>query len=259
MVFAGGGDDVVTNCGASAIIDAGAGTDTIVIEGSSGPDTIALLEAGEFLRVVGGHADEVPTTVDIRGGEQVTVELGEGDDNLNFTWPSAGSGISTVLETVDFGGGMGNDQVTVELGDVSFNLVVNGGEGSDSLAIGTDSSPETLVVDGSGLSRSDGGLAQISSFEAVALDTGDESGEIGDHLTVLAPGLPGLSVIGGLPSVLPGDTLVADPGVLHAGFEQISGEAAVPALGRVGLVTLLLGFVLAPWRALVAHSGKSHD
>ncbi|MFP8880082.1 MAG: hypothetical protein VCE43_11850, partial [Myxococcota bacterium] len=132
-------------------------------------------------------------------------------------------------------------------------------EGGDRLAIRTDSSPESLVVDGTRLSRSDGGLAQISNFETVDLDTGDESGDIGDHLTVLAPGLPGLSVVGGLPNTLPGDTLVADPGVQYSGFEQISGGLAVPAIGRGGLLALLLGMVLAPWRALVARSGKSHD
>ena len=118
-----GADDVVVNdltgTGLGELnLDPGAGGDRVVVEGTSGNDTIGVAAAAVpgHIAVSGGPAG---LSIDIVNSEALAVESLAGNDALN-----AGLGLAALTHlTLD--GGAGND-------------AINGGDGNDTLRGGTD-------------------------------------------------------------------------------------------------------------------------
>jgi Ca2+-binding RTX toxin-like protein len=107
-------------------LDPGAGSDRVILEGTSGNDTIGVAASGVAPHIaVSGGPGGLP--IDVVNAEALAVESLNGNDTLN-----AGPGLAALTQlTLD--GGAGND-------------AINGGDGSDTLRGGT----ENDSIDGNG-------------------------------------------------------------------------------------------------------------
>ena len=107
-------------------IDPGAGSDRVVVEGTSGNDTIGVAASAVAAHIaVSGGPGGLP--VDVVNAEALAVESLAGNDTLN-----AGLGLAALTQlTLD--GGAGND-------------AINGGDGNDTLRGGS----ENDAIDGNG-------------------------------------------------------------------------------------------------------------
>lgn len=104
---------------------AGASTDTLIINGTAGVDSInltGLTVTNALVSVDGGASGETITWDDSTGA--VSINGGDGDDTLD----QAGGGVSSFADTLN--GGNGND--TIYAGD--GNDVITGGVGADVLS-----------------------------------------------------------------------------------------------------------------------------
>jgi Ca2+-binding RTX toxin-like protein len=150
----GGGDDrFIWNPGdGSDVVDGGSGTDTLVFNGSSANEVIAVGPNGSHVLV---SRDVGNVVMDISNVENVTINAGAGDDVIFAT-----NGLAPLTKlTID--GGAGNDQITG--GDGNDTLIggdgddtVTGGRGNDVAQLGSGN--DTFVWNpGDGSDAVDGG------------------------------------------------------------------------------------------------------
>ena len=119
-----GNDTFIWNSGdGSDVVEGDAGNDTMVFNGSSADEHIAIAANGARVAVA---RDVGNVTMDLNGVESVVVNAGDGNDTI-----TAGNGLATLTQlTID--GGAGNDTITG--GDGNDKLI--GGDGNDFVAGG---------------------------------------------------------------------------------------------------------------------------
>ena len=222
--------DDVTICGCWGSTETGLGADVVKLTGFN--------NYGDG----GAGADELNVRANCAAGSQyaiappsaeatVTLDAGEGNDQLHI---EAGSTGSVTIAVIDTGPAVETDTLTVTLP-----------ARSDDATITIDAASVTIEISNE---NGDSGLNAMQ-IESVTITTGDEA-VTGDNITLLVNSAPTASITldGGLPSGIPGDTLIIDDGgdasqtatITILGFETTSSASniQIPALTAAGLMAL---------------------
>jgi hypothetical protein len=217
-------------------VDLGSGSDELVINGSAGPDVVRAGATAGINLSNDGDAD-----ISVAGIELLTVNGGEGDDNLHgigafgndlggrWTIPMHLNGDGGVDKLQ---GGLGNDELKGGLGNdklTQFNVadgadVIEGGAGKDSLAYTTRTTRVEVVLDGLATDGASGEGDNVASD--VEVITGGSGGDLLDGGALAL----GQTLQGG-----PGDDdLFGGPGI-----DSLNGGAGADELfGQFGRDTL---------------------
>ena len=228
----------ITQCGTATT----AHTDTIVVTGNTGAETLTLdLSGGSFapgLAVEGSGLSEIEFTVDLGTGtgDRITVTGGAGNENLSFGSPGANlngdNDVDMTLTGVELGtvNASGGDDTFTGAGDAvtgspsSILFTLNGESGDDSL---TGGSGDDTITGGTGTNALAGGA-------------GDDTVTGGQGNDTLSGGPGGDTLVGGLGN----DTF--DEGASASGSDSIAGSGGIDTVtygSRANGVTVTLDAV----------------
>jgi len=177
---------------AAATIDGGTGNDSITIGasgsviGGEGNDTIVIGAGSYSLTVSGGAGNE--TIVSSGTGDSLQIDAGAGNDTIRVD----GKNDSIVA-------GSGNDRITLTTTGADSTITISGGQGTDTLIFGLDtSSPGDSII-------SSADLAFVSGVEFITFGgTGAET--VNGSLTISGSSIAGGSDLLGI-TLTGGDTL----------------------------------------------------
>ena len=134
----GDGDDVMQLQGAGAQLDlrGGEGSDTFSLDFSDQvlPVNGSLVDASDGGLAVTGFANLAGAEISIRQFEEVGVELSQNSDNLTVDFAASD------ITQVSIGGGMGDDQITIE--NVGSPTNIAAGTGEDLVTVNLSGAPQ---------------------------------------------------------------------------------------------------------------------
>jgi Ca2+-binding RTX toxin-like protein len=131
-----GNDTVIWNPGdGTALIEGGAGTDTLQVNGSDAAETFTIVNNGTRVRF--DETSPTPYSLDIGTTENLVLHAGGGNDTI-----TAANGLAALIAlTLDGGAGndtiIGGDGADFLIGGAG-NDIVNGGRGNDTALLGAD-------------------------------------------------------------------------------------------------------------------------
>lgn len=200
----GDGEDILDGRGGSNTLNGGANTDTILVSGTAGPDTMTTTHGAGTFNITGGLSAGSNT---ISGIEAVRVEAGDGADAITLNLLAAGGLHYTVLGGNPIGTPLG-DSLTV---NSAAAMTVTPGPENDAGSVDADTTTptnvsfdeiEVLIIGGGGggvINGTNGNdaitiIARDDSYNAAADGVQDFTAVVNAGLEILFLNQPTLTV-----------------------------------------------------------------